>query len=441
MSELEPARREATLAWARRNRLGMFIHWGLYSLAARHEWVKNRERMTDEQYDRYVRHFDPDLYDPAAWARAARAAGMSYAVLTTKHHDGFCLWPSELTDYTVAHTPYGKDIVGPYADAFRAEGLGVGLYFSLLDWHHPDFAVDGFHPRRGDAEAIAHNARRDPERYRRFLHGQVREVLTRFGPLEIGFLDFSYPDGYPTDEGPVWGGKGAEDWGSKELYRTVRELQPDMVLNDRLDFTGDFVTPEQYQPSRPMTLGGEPVPWIACQTINGSWGYDRDNTNDKSPDLVVRMLIDTVSKDGSLLLNVGPDGRGRLDPTATRTLHEVGQWMALHRRSIDGAGASVHQAPPDCRYTQVDNRLYVHVFAWPFRHLHLPGLAGKVTYAQFLHDASEICYEVLAPGQEANILVPAGEAPGTLTLQLPERRPDVAVPVIELFLAEGERAA
>lgn len=436
MTGLDPTHRERTWEWVRRNRFGLFIHWGLYSLAARHEWVRARERMTGEQYRRYLERFEPDLYDPAEWAEAAREAGMSYAVLTSKHHEGFCLWPSAAGAYTVADTPHRTDIVGPFADAFRAAGLGVGLYYSLLDWEHPDFVVDDFHPQRADPNALAANAERDPERFRADLHAQIREILSDYGPLEIGFFDFSYPPGYPSaDDGVIGTGKTRRDWGSEVIYDMARRLQPGMVLNDRLDYLGDFVTPEQYQPSRPMTVDGEPVPWIACQTINGSWGYDRDNSDAKSVNLLLRMLIDTVSKDGGFLINVGPDGRGRFDPQARAVLAGVGEWMTLHRRAIEGAGPSGFVAPADARYTRRGDRLYLHLFSWPFKHVHLAGLGGRIAYAQFLHDASELSWEVLDPDQKANILVPGGEAPGTVTLRLPERRPEVEIPVIEIFLA------
>src|SRR5712691_8084307 len=143
------------LGWFLEARFGMFIHFGLYSLAARHEWVKNRERLTDQDYQRFVDHFDPDLYDPVAWARLARAAGCRYVVLTSKHHEGFCLWDSDLTDYKSTNTPYGKDLIRPYVEAVRAAGLKVGFYHSLLDWHHPDFAVDDFHPLRNRSGVTA----------------------------------------------------------------------------------------------------------------------------------------------------------------------------------------------------------------------------------------------------------------------------------------------
>ncbi|WP_434599327.1 alpha-L-fucosidase [Streptomyces sp. A5-4] len=415
--------------WFTTDRLGMFIHWGLYALPARHEWVKNRERLTDDQYQVYFDHFDPDRYDPAEWARTAKAAGMRYVVLTTKHHDGFCLWDSALTDYKVTKTPHGRDLVGPFVDACRAEGLKVGFYHSLIDWHHPAFPVDGTHPRRDDAAYIEAAADRDIRDYQEYLHGQVRELLTSYGTIDYLFFDFSY-----AGREEWWGGKGPDDWDSHRLLDLVRELQPGILVNDRTGIPGDFITPEQYQPSGPMTDGGRPVRWEACQTLNGSWGYDRDNLDHKSAELLVRMLVDGVSKDGNLLLNVGPTGRGDIDPHATAVLADLGRWMDLHERSVRGCGPADWTAPSDCRYTQRGDRLYLHLFAWPLRHVHLPGLAGRVRYAQLLNDASEIVRVEVDPDLPAQNTRMGGQAPGTLTLQLPVQRPDTPVPVIELFL-------
>lgn len=203
----------------------------------------------------------------------------------------------------------------------------------------------------------------------------------------------------------------------------VRELMPGIIVNDRMSIGGDIKTPEQVQPAEWVKEDGKPVVWEACQTLNGSWGYDRDNLDWKSVDMLVQMLIDTVSKGGNLLLNVGPTGRGQFDPRALEILSDIGDWMKLHHRSICGATQSEFPTPKDCRLTQRGNRLYVHVFAWPFKHLHLEDMAEKVKYAQLLNDASEIRMQ---------------ESPdtGVLTLQLPIQRPDVTVPVIELFLQE-----
>jgi alpha-L-fucosidase len=417
----------ANTGWFTRARFGLFIHWGIYASAARHEWVKQREKIRDEDYRRYFDHFYPDLYDPKAWAREAKNAGVRYFVVTTKHHDGFCLWDSDLTDYKVTNTPWGEDLLAPMVEAFREEGLGVGFYHSLIDWHHPEFPVDGLHPRRDDRWYIEANGDRDIARYREYLHGQTRELLTRFGKVDIMWFDFSYPR-------RVWGGKGKEDWGAEDLMRTVRELQPGIIVNDRLEIGGDLKTPEQYQPVAWPEADGERALWEACQTLNGSWGYDRDNLDWKSTDMLVRMLVDTVSKGGNLLLNVGPNARGEFEPKATERLRGVGEWMRLHERSIRDCTASQFTPPPDCRYTQDGDRLYLHLFAWPFRHVHLEGLAEHVEYAQLLNDASEIKTRVIDSAQKAQNTTMGGIPPGTLTLELPVQSPPVEVPVVELFL-------
>jgi alpha-L-fucosidase len=401
--------------WFVHDRFGLFIHWGIYALPARHEWVKHRERILDERYQRYFEHFDPDLYDPKQWAREARTAGMKYFVVTTKHHDGFCLWDSDLTDYKASKTPAGRDLIAPMVEAFRAEGLKVGFYHSLIDWHHPDFPVDGLHPQRDDVAYREREAGRRIEKYAEYLHGQTRELLTRFGKIDIIWFDFSY-------SGSDWGwsrGKGKEDWQSEALLKSVRELMPDVVVNDRLELSGDVKTPEQYQPREWVQVDGKPVVWEACQTLNGSWGYDRDNLDWKPVSMLVQMLIDSVSKGGNLLLNVGPNARGEWEPRARERLAGIGEWMRLHNRSIYGCTASDFTPPPDCRYTQNGNRLYLHLFAWPFRHVHLPGLAGRVEYAQLLNDASEIRHE---------------EREGDLALTLPIQAPAAVVPVVEIFL-------
>ncbi len=427
-----PEPTEGNTEWFVHDRFGLFIHWGIYAAAARHEWVKNRELISDEDYQKYFDHFYPDLYDPREWARIAKQAGMKYVVITSKHHDGFCLWDSALTDYKATNTPIGRDLLKPFVEAFRDEGLKVGFYHSLLDWHHPEFPVDGLHPMREDEAFKAANQGRDIAKYREYLHGQTRELLTQFGKLDIMWFDFSYSH-------MSWGwseGKGKKDWGSEELMRMVRELQPGVIVNDRLEIGGDIRTPEQYQPAGWMQVDGKPVVWEACQTLNGSWGYDRDNLDWKPTVMLVRMLVDSVSKGGNMLLNVGPTGRGEFEPGAVMRLQEIGEWMRLHGRAIYGCTASDFTPPPDCRYTQNGDRLYLHLFAWPFRHVHLEGLAGKVAYAQLLNDASEVQMLEIDPDAAAQTVHMRGEA-GVLTLELPVQKPDVVVPVVELFLKPG----
>lgn len=421
-------------AWFRHDRFGMFIHWGIYALAARHEWVKNREEIDDAGYSKYFDNFDPDLYDPKEWARRAREAGMKYVVLTARHHDGFCLWDSQFTDYKATKTPYGKDILGPFVEAFRAEGLKIGFYYSLPDWHHPDFTIDMCHPLRNREDAAELNQGRDMTRYAQYLREQVTELLTQFGQIDIIWFDFSYPDrvykGLP--------GKGRDDWESIELLKLVRKLAPDIIVNNRLNLDGltdampDMVTPEQYTPRTPPIVNGKPATFEMCQTFSGSWGYYRDEESWKSPEQLLQILIDGVALGGNLLMNVGPTGRGTFDQRAIDSLEVYGKWLRLHGRAIYGAGRSEFVPPDGCRYTQKGNRLYVHIFNWPNQYLLLDGLRGKVKYAQLLNDASEVQWP--ADDADTHFMPPGGET--TLTLLLPVKKPDVVVPVIELMLKD-----
>ncbi len=425
--------------WFTNSRFGMFIHWGLYAMGARHEWLMHRENIPVEVYEqRYFKRFDPDLYDPERWARTAADAGMKYVVVTSKHHEGFCLWDSRHTDYKATKTPAGRDLLRPMLEAFRAEGLRTGLYYSLIDWHHPDFVIDTrFGPYRslGDADREKLNAGREMPRYAAYMRNQVKELLTEYGPIDVLWLDFSYPD--PDHPGDFTRGKGRWAWESETLHRLVRRLRPSILINDRMDLPEacDIHTPEQIMPREWVTVNGNRVVWEACQTFSGSWGYHRDEADWRTPEDLIRTLIECVSKGGNLLLNVGPTGRGEFDARTLACLEGIGTWMKRHDRSIRGCTAAPEGlvTPAGCllTYNPATQRLYVHVLAWPYKHLHVTGLRNRVSYAQLLHDASEIPLTAepwhakpLGPGRDDNLL----------TLHLPPRKPDVAVPVIELFL-------
>ncbi len=419
-------------SWFVKDRFGLFIHWGLYSMGARHEWLKHRERMGDEQYELYFKHFDPDLYEPKLWADAAANAGMKYFVITTKHHEGFCLWDSKYTDYKSTNTPAGRDLLKPMVEAFRERGLRTGFYHSLLDWHHPHYVLDTQKgPYRDHPDRAKMNRGRDQGKYAQYLYNQTRELLTKFGPVDILWYDFSYPG---DRKGPE-SGKGRDDWQSAKLYKLIRQLQPNILIDDRLDLpgVGDFKTPEQAQPREWPTVNGVPVVWEACQTFSGSWGYNRDEQDWRSTEQLIQTLIDCVSKGGNLLLNVGPTGRGEFDARAMDRLTGIGQWMKRHSRSIHGCTQAPDwiKTPADCRLTYNPDKkaLYVHIFAWPYKYLHLDGLAGKVEYGQLLNDASEVKLGIDA--WHAGQLALQKDA---LTITLPQRKPDVAVPVLELFL-------
>lgn len=429
-NETEEQKRER-MAWWTDDRFGMFIHWGIYALPARHEWVKSYERIKDEDYQKYFEMFNPDLFNPCEWAKKAKEAGMKYVVLTTKHHDGFCLFDSKYTDYKATNTLAGRDLVKEYIDAVRAEGLGVGLYYSLIDWHHPDFTIDRIHPQRPDdlKDCAELNKNRDMAVYREYLHNQVRELLTNYGKIDILWLDFSYPGEY---------GKDDKDWDSKKLLAMVRQLQPGVIVNDRLNLKDyddgwDFVAPEQYKVSKWPEVNRKKAAWETCQTFSGSWGYFRDEHTWKDTKQLLVLLIETVSKGGNLILNVGPTARGEFDYRANEALGNIGKWMKNNSRSIYGCT----QAPAEFEiperslltYNPKTNRLYIHLVDYPMENFRLPNYKGKVKYAQFLHDGSEIkITEKLGHGTKE------AQNENDLNLRLPVNKPHCEIPVIEVFL-------
>lgn len=422
-----PAERDQRMAWWRDARFGMFIHWGLYALPARHEWVKNGERLTSEQYQKYFEHFNPDLYNPKDWAKMAKEAGMKYVVLTAKHHEGFCLFDSKFTDYKSTNTACKKDLVKEYIEAFRAEGLKVGFYYSLIDWHHPDFTIDRNHPQRtdnndDDAYYEKLNKGRDMAKYRQYMKDQVRELLTNYGKIDIIWFDFSYPGKH---------GKGRNDWDSAGLVKLTRELQPGILIDNRLDLPGsaDFETPEQTSAANlRKNYAGKRIDWETCQTFSGSWGYYRDEKTWKSTEQLLDLLISSVANGGNLLLNVGPTARGEFDYRAKDRLKGLSDWMHYNSRSIYGCTAAPagFTAPEGTLLTfnPKTNRLYLHLMKYPTDgKLTLTGVADKVKYPQFLHDASEIRY-----GQGADA------KKNDLTFQFPKDKPPVTIPVVEIIL-------
>jgi alpha-L-fucosidase len=391
------ARRDRT-RWFLSDRFGMFIHWGLYAIPARGEWVRSVERISNEAYQPFFDQFNPDSYDPKAWARLARQAGMKYAVLTAKHHDGFCLFDSRLTDYKSTNTPSGRDLVREYVEAFRAEGLKVGLYYSLLDWHHPDYPAfgDRHHPMRDNADY--QDRPRDFSRYLEYLHGQVRELLSNYGRIDIIWFDFSYDD------------MNGETWKAADLVGMARSLQPHILIDNRLGgsgesnrnfgtknppvYAGDFACPEQIIPPEGFVdEDGRSVPWEACMTLNKNWGYAAADQDFKSAQQVIRALVECVSKNGNMLLNVGPDARGVIPAPCVETLSQVGQWMQKNSLSIRDCDRSEFPKPDWGRYTQNGKWLYAHIYERGIGPLNLRGLAGKIKHARLLADGSEIKLE------------------------------------------------
>lgn len=388
------------IEWYREARFGMFIHWGLYAIPARGEWVRSVEQMPEEEYMPFFEEFDPVDYDPKKWARAAKEAGMKYAVLTAKHHDGFCLFDSGLTDFKATNTRAGRDLVREYLDAFRAEGLKVGLYYSLLDWHHPDYPHygDRNHPMRNCEKE--RDVERNFDRYLEYMHGQVRELCTQYGKLDIMWFDFSYKDDYHDMTG--------EKWQATKLVNMIRSCQPDVIIDNRLevsgegfgslatdhpsDFCGDFVSPEQIIPPNGLKdESGRDLMWEACVTMNNNWGYCAKDKNFKPASTIIKKLVECVSKNGNLLLNVGPDARGNIPAESLRILAEIGAWMKKNGASIYGCKSSPLPKPENGRITQKGNRIYYHVMENAIGSIPLYGIRReRVKAVRLLEDGSEL---------------------------------------------------
>lgn len=396
MYQFDKAAYEQRMDWYRNARFGMFIHWGLYALPARGEWVRSTEQMPEEQYLPYFRNFDPKHYDPKAWAKAAKSAGMRYAVLTAKHHDGFCLFDSQYTDFKSTNTPLGRDIVADFLDAFRAEGIRVGLYFSLLDWHHPDYPHfgDRNHPMRN--HPAYSNEGRDFSKYLDYMHNQIREICTNYGKLDILWFDFSYDH------------MRGETWRATELMEMVRSVQPHVIIDNRLEvsgegfgslaegnptaYHGDFITPETMIPPHPLKdVNGQMLAWEACVTMNNHWGYCADDHYYKPASLLIKKLVEVVSKGGNMILNVGPDGDGQIPAPSVQILEQIGHWMDKNGQSIYGCGYSSLPKPEYGRITRNGNTLYFHLFENALGPVPFIGLApDSVRHIRLLADGRQI---------------------------------------------------
>lgn len=376
--------------WHRQARFGMFIHFGLYSIPARGEWVRHDEKISNEVYDEaYFKNFNPYLFDAKEWAHTAKQAGMKYVVLTAKHHEGFALWDTKLTDYKITNTPFKRDIIKEYVEALRAENIKVGLYFSVIDWHHPDYPKhkDAHHPMRGNEKFKDEKINWD--NYIKFMHGQIKELCTNYGKIDIMWFDFSYDE------------MKGEKWKAKELVEMVRTLQPTIILNNRLggdgttgmeeNSLGDFDTPEQTIPEKAIVdKQGRPLPWESCLTLNNSWGYNRYDNNWKSAPLVIHTLVNCVSKNGNLLLNVGPDANGRIPKQSVDILSEVGLWMQKNGKSIYECGASTMPRYDWGVFTANGKSLYAHRMYPAIGGIILKGYTEKFKRVILLHDGTEI---------------------------------------------------
>ena len=386
---------EKRMEWYRDARFGMFIHWGLYSIPARGEWVRFVEEIPKEDYMRYFYEFDPVDYDPRKWAKAAKDAGMKYVVLTAKHHEGFCLFDSQYTDFKATNTKAGRDLIAEYVEAVRAEGLKVGLYYSLFDWYHEDYPHygDEKHPMRNNPAYS--NENRDFDRYLTYMHNQIRELCTNYGKIDLFWFDFSYGD------------MRGEAWKASELIDMVRLLQPDVIVDNRLEassvgygslaegdpkpFHGDFVTPEQIIPPEGIRdRNGNDLYWEACVTMNGSWGYHATDRFWKPSAMLIKKLVGCVAKGGNMILNVGPDARGNIPEPSMKILGEIGAWMRKNGDSIYGCGKAGIPKPEFGQVTRKGNHYYFHVYENNIGPLPVLGIPkSKVKSIRYLASGAE----------------------------------------------------
>lgn len=375
--------------WFRNARFGMFIHYGPYAIPACGEWVKSNKKMTTEDYQKYVDAFAPNNYKPAEWAAIAKQAGMKYAVMTAKHHDGFCMFDSDYTDYKITANMPGRDFIKEYVDAFRKEGLKVGLYYSLIDWHHKDYPNVGNHPMRENKEYS--KKKYNWKKYLEYMHSQIKELMTEYGKIDILWLDYSF-DEY-----------SGEKWKATELVNMIRKYQPDIIINSRLkvnegnsekgrkfDGFGDFETPEQGIPEQGVKdIYGMPVPWETCLTLNNSWGYSATDNEWKSPELVVHSLVDAVSKNGNLLLNVGPDHNGNIPVQSKEILKEVGKWMNKNAESIYGCKKAEIAKPEWGYFTQKGKTIYAHWTNPKVGYINIKGYSDIISKVYVLSNGKE----------------------------------------------------
>jgi len=383
------------------HKFGMFIHWGPYSLASvEASWPimrperKERGVISEAEYRALPKRFNPVKFDPKAWIRLAKAAGQRYMVITSKHHDGFCMFDSAYTDYKITNTPYGKDILAQLATACREEKMPLGFYYSPPDMNHPGF--------RDTSKPSSANWNGEPTRpewplYLDYMELQLRELLTRYGDLAVLWFD---------------GLRDQHKYDPHRFHKLVREFQPRAVINNRIGLTGDFETPEQRIPE-----GAPDRPWETCMTINGTWGYNKNDTNYKSVTHLIRALVDIASKGGNFLLNVGPTPEGTIQPEFEERLLAMGEWLKVNGESIYGTTRGPLQNLPFGRTTVKGKTVYLHVFDWPKASLEVPGFKPRVAGVTLLAGNRSMKFS-----QQAD----------RLTIQVPEQPPDPHVTVFAI---------
>jgi alpha-L-fucosidase len=383
--------RDLRMAWWRDARFGMFIHWGLYAIPAGiydgkkiagiGEWIMQRTPIPVTEYEKFAAQFNPVKFDADEWVSIAKNAGMKYIVITSKHHDGFCLWDSKITEWDIMDaSPFKRDVLQELATACQKQGIQLCFYHSIMDWHHPD-AQSVFYPNYNDREKSNPDFPRYVENY---LKPQLKELIEGYGPLGILWFD----------------GEWIKDWTTamgKDMYNYVRNLQPNIIINNRVDkgrqgmqglnkegdFAGDYGTPEQEIP--PTGVAG--LDWESCMTMNDTWGFKSWDHNWKSDETLIHNLIDISSKGGNFLLNVGPTAEGLIPGESVARLQAMGRWMEINAQAVYGTTASPYDKPAWGRYTQKPGTIFAHVFDWPKnRRLQIPPVEGQVKKVSLLAD-------------------------------------------------------
>jgi len=420
--------KDLRMSWWRESRFGMFIHWGLYAIPAGEwqgktnhaEWIRHTAKIPIQEYDKFVPQFNPVKFNADQWVKMAKRAGMKYLVITSKHHDGFCLWDTKQTEYDVMSTPFRRDILRELTEACKRHDVRMCFYHSIMDWHHPDYL-----PRRSWEKADRPEGNADLNRYIPYMKNQLREIVANYDPGVLWF------DG-------EWENTWTHEMGI-DLYEYVRGLKPDIIINNRVDkgrrgmqgltragdYRGDFGTPEQEIPDQ----GLPGLDWESCMTMNAHWGWNKNDKNWKSSEDLIRKLIDIASKGGNFLLNIGPKADGAFPTESIERLEQIGKWMDVYSESIYGTQASPFDKPSWGRCTQKKmrdgkTRLYLHVFDWPKnQRLTLPGLLANRPVKAFLLDSGK----TLSCNKQENLV----------TISLPEQMPNPIASVVALDI-EGK---
>jgi len=406
--ELKP-KDDPRTAWWQHDRFGMFIHWGIYAVPADSskgiaEWYMHNHKVPVAEYEKFAAQFNPVKFDADEWVRIAKDAGMKYIIITSKHHDGFCMFDSKLTEYDIIDaTPFDRDPLKELSEACKRQGIRLGFYHSVMDWHHPDYTPHRKweHKARPESEA-------NFDRYIEYMKGQLRELVTNYAPVSVLWFD------------GAWEGD-AKKHHSEEVVALVRSLNPDIIINDRINLPEDHATPEQYIP---MDALPEDRLWETCMTMNDTWGYSRNDQNWKSVEDLVRKLVDIAHKGGNFLLNVGPTELGEIPPASVERLRAIGEWMKVNSESIYGTSKSPwRRVPFNGRCTAKGNRLYLHFFDWPSEPVPLSGLKTTIMSASVL-------------GGKGIVRIRTGHDPFTggtaQTVAVPAERPDPIDSVVVL---------